>query len=345
MGATPVKRVVSHFFKSSAKLTESVPSTSCSTFSKRRQGRQSTTRALRYFAASSSPPLPPPVPIDEAHIDPQSPEVQTDIAQTLSPYYKSQTPVVLRSMLSKSDAYYCWKSLDYLNAAVGGNTPVYVEIGGTYADANVQKPEISFGEYIEYMRQFENKYGDGNDTESEMTKSEQQPPPHEIVYLAQNDLPPALYNDFDMPQLCDDAGFSKKHDVGAGNLYSCMIWMGPRGALSPLHYDPLDNLLMQVVGTKRVLLYPRTVGVTDENDEISAAEESAWTYAGSDGMQYNTSPVDVENPDLQKYPLFAEAPPPIECILNPGDALYIPEKWWHHVRSLSRSVSVNMWWR
>ena len=346
MGSASAKRAASHFIVPSLKSIEASCSTfGATTFAERQHRCQSTFRTSRYFAAASSPPLPAPVPINEARIDPRSPNAQTVIAQALAPHYKSQTPVVLRSMLSKSDAYYCWRSLDYLQAAVGGDTPVYVEIGGSYADKNVDKSEIAFGEYIEYMRQFENRYGDGLDTENERKESEEQPPPHEIVYLAQNDLPLALYNDFDIPKLCDDASFARKHEVGEGKLYSCMFWMGPRGSLSPLHYDPLDNLLMQVVGTKRVLLYPRTVGVKDENESISAAEEAAWAYAGSDGMQNNTSPVDVENPDLQKYPLFDKCPPPIECILKPGDSLYIPAKWWHHVRSLSRSVSLNAWWR
>lgn len=356
IGAGPAKRVAAQIYPAqSFKWSWMASSTSCAAFANpqstshttryfaaTQQRCQSTSHVTRYFAAASSPPLPAPISIDEAFVDPQSLDVQTTIAQALAPQYKTQTPVVLRSMLSKSDAYYCWKSLEYLHAAVGGDTPVYVEIGGSYADANVEKPEISFGEYMEYMRQFENRYGDRNDMEIE---SEQQPSPHEFVYLAQNDLPPALYNDFDLPMFCDDANIARKYQVGEGNLYSCMIWMGPRGTLSPLHYDPLDNLLMQVVGTKRVLLYPRTVGLKDGSKDISAAEEAAWTYAGSDGMQYNTSPVDVENPDLQKYPLFAKCPPPIECVLTPGDALYIPAKWWHHVRSLSRSVSVNAWWR
>ena len=342
IGAEPAKRVAAQIYHAqSFKWSWTALSTSCATFA----NPQSTSRTTRYFAAASSPPLPGPIPIDEVFVDLQSPDVQTDIAQALAPHYKSQTPVVLRSMLYKSDAYYCWKSMEYLKAAVGGDTPVYVEIDGSYADANVEKPEISFGEYIEYMHQFENRYGDGNGAENETKESEQQPPPHEIVYLAQNDLPPALYNDFDIPKLCDDASFARKYEVGEGNLYSCMIWMGPRGTLSPLHYDPLDNLLMQVVGTKRVLLYPKTVGLKDGSKDISAPEEAAWTYAGSDGMQYNTSPVDVEDPDLKKFPLFAKCPAPIECMLNPGDAMYIPAKWWHHVRSLSRSVSVNAWWK
>mmetsp|Transcript_17574 Transcript_17574/g.50271 ORF Transcript_17574/g.50271 Transcript_17574/m.50271 type:complete len:357 (+) Transcript_17574:36-1106(+) len=302
----------------------------------------------RYFASSAATrnqSLPPSVPIEEVSIDLQSPCIQASIAQALSPYHKSQTPIVLRSVLSKSDAYFCWKSLDYLHAAVGADTPVYVEIGGSYADAAVQKPEIAFGDFVEYLRHFEEKYGGGDKGGAEEL---QQPPPNEIVYLAQNDLPPALYNDFDMPRLCDDAEFAQQHQVGQGKLYSCMLWFGPRRAVSPLHYDPLDNLLMQVDGTKRVLLYPRTAGLSDVATEgaegISVAEQAAWTYAGSDGMQKNTSPVNVEHPDLEKYPLFANSPPAIECTLNPGDVLFIPAKWWHHVRSLTRSVSVNAWW-
>jgi lysine-specific demethylase 8 len=54
----------------------------------------------------------------------------------------------------------------------------------------------------------------------------------------------------------------------------------------------------------------------------------------------------VEDPDYTTFPTFREAPPAILCpSLNPGDALYIPAKWWHHVRSLDTSASVNVWWR
>lgn len=268
---------------------------------------------------------------------------QSALATALSPHCQSQTPLAIRGAFAKSDAYYCWKSLDYLNLAVGAETPCYVEIGGSYADADVQKPEVSFGEYIEYMHKFEERYGGGEDTWP--LADGKRPPPDEIVYLAQNDCPPALHNDFVLPQLCQDAIFAQEYNVGGGKLYSVMLWLGPRGTVSPLHYDPLDNLLIQMVGKKRVLLYPRTVGLV-AREGTAVVEEASWTYAGADGMQYNTSPVNVEDPEasMAKYPLFAAAPQAIECILEPGDVLYIPAKWWHHVRSLSRSVSVNAWW-
>ena len=36
--------------------------------------------------------------------------------------------------------------------------------------------------------------------------------------------------------------------------------------------------------------------------------------------------------------------PYVDCILEPGDTLYIPIGWWHYVRSLSVSFSVSFWW-
>ena len=51
---------------------------------------------------------------------------------------------------------------------------------------------------------------------------------------------------------------------------------------------------------------------------------------------------DVENPNVKKFPKFAEAIY-FDTILNPGDAMFIPLRAWHYVRSLSTSISVNFW--
>lgn len=53
--------------------------------------------------------------------------------------------------------------------------------------------------------------------------------------------------------------------------------------------------------------------------------------------------VDVEAPDLSKFADFAKATY-VECILEPGDMLYIPPRYWHYVRSLEISLSVSFWW-
>ncbi|NUG52732.1 cupin-like domain-containing protein, partial [Acinetobacter lactucae] len=44
--------------------------------------------------------------------------------------------------------------------------------------------------------------------------------------------------------------------------------------------------------------------------------------------------------DFEKYPL-AKSITPVECILNAGDALFIPIGWWHSVESLDVSISIS----
>lgn len=53
--------------------------------------------------------------------------------------------------------------------------------------------------------------------------------------------------------------------------------------------------------------------------------------------------VEVENPDSERFPEFAKAPY-LECVLQPGEVLFIPVRHWHYVRSLELSFSVSFWW-
>jgi ribosomal protein L16 Arg81 hydroxylase len=126
------------------------------------------------------------------------------------------------------------------------------------------------------------------------------------------------------------------------------------GTVSPLHHDPYHNLLCQVVGKKYIKLF--------------SPKFSKNVYPHEELMLYNTSrvetnfrviwvteKVDVENADLEAFPLFAEAEY-VDCVLGEGEMLYIPpkvskerreliSKWWHYVRSLSVSFSVSFWWK
>jgi hypothetical protein len=58
------------------------------------------------------------------------------------------------------------------------------------------------------------------------------------------------------------------------------------------------------------------------------------------------SMVRLEAPDLVKYPRFSEALAASQYAeLEPGDALFIPYMWWHHVESRDPfNVLVNYWW-
>jgi hypothetical protein len=229
----------------------------------------------------------------------------------LQPFVTSKQPVILRQALKASPALTRWKDWDYLEQTVK-NSLCQVEIGGTsYSNADVS--EIWWQDYIAYLRFFEERYGRYGGS----------PKRDELVYLAQNDLRPELQNDFEIPSFLSG--------LGEGKLYNVMMWIGPYGCRSPLHYDPLDNFLMQFVGEKKVLMLPPDANV----------------YAGSRENQKNTSPFDFEqdNLDFTAYPLLSQLPPAVVGSLTEADILYIPKKWWHQVRTTKTSISINTWWR
>lgn len=244
----------------------------------------------------------------------------------LQPYFERQEPLLLRGAVSEAPATELWKSLDYWQDSVGQEM-AKVEIGGSYAstggsDGESSTSEIPVEGYLQYLKLFEERHG------KSVSPDMNPPTPEEMVYMAQNDLFPALYEDVILPEFCKD----ESNRVGIGRLYSVMLWLGPHSSVSPLHNDPLDNLFMQYVGRKSVLVFPPDTHV----------------YAGHNGQQSNTSPIELEakteSINKQKYPLF-DPHTAIACEVGPGDALYIPSKWYHYVKSIETSASVNIWWR
>lgn len=144
-------------------------------------------------------------------------------------------------------------------------------------------------------------------------------------YLAQYQLfeqIPELREDIIEPEYCCFADNDKPVDV--------MAWYGPKGTISPLHHDPKKNLLTQVVGQKRIFLF--------------SPKDSEYLYPHEHVLLHNTSRIDPQQPDLQKYPKYKDAKVHY-CVLKAGQMLYIPPKWWHHVESLSISFSVSFWWK
>jgi len=158
----------------------------------------------------------------------------------------------------------------------------------------------------------------------------------ELAALLDEPNPPTYYVaslpvDYCLPGLRADSDLDlATHGVNAPPA----IWIGNRVTAS-CHYDAPDNIACCAVGRRRFTLFP--------------PEQIANLYPGpldpTPGGQA-ISVVDFEHPDLVRYPRFAQALEAGQSVeLEPGDAIFIPSMWWHHVQGLTPfTVLVNYWW-
>lgn len=220
-------------------------------------------------------------------------------------YLHHQKPVIITNCMDFWPAMssHRW-SIKYMQNVAGLRT-VPVEIGDKYTSDTWTQTLMTVNDFIE--KYIINKTQTG--------------------YLAQHQLfdqIPELKRDIFVPDYCY---LSEIEDDNAPVLMNA--WFGPKGTVSPLHHDPYQNLLAQVMGSKYIRLYNR---------------DSSFMYVNSGSILDNTSQVDMENIDFDEFPRFHENTY-CECILNEGEMLFIPFKWWHFVKSLSTSFSVSFWWK
>jgi [protein]-arginine 3-hydroxylase / protease len=110
------------------------------------------------------------------------------------------------------------------------------------------------------------------------------------------------------------------------------LWMGPAGTLSMLHFDRLHNFFVQLHGTKRFL-----------HIDPKYSERLYYPHARLQTGLLHWSPVNPAQPDYERFPRFRGVPI-IETIVERGDVLFTPPRWWHHVESLTPSISANFFW-
>jgi hypothetical protein len=113
------------------------------------------------------------------------------------------------------------------------------------------------------------------------------------------------------------------------------IWLGS-AVVTPAHFDESSNVACVVAGRRRFTLLP--------------PEQVANLYIGPLGFAPTGTPISLvsfREPDFERFPRFREAlDHALVAELGPGDAIYIPPLWWHHVESLERlNALVNYWWK
>ena len=113
------------------------------------------------------------------------------------------------------------------------------------------------------------------------------------------------------------------------------LWIGNR-VRTAAHWDLPQNLACVIAGRRRFTLFP--------------IEQIRNLYFGPVDFTLSGQPislVDFIEPDLDAHPQFAEAMKHSQVAeLEPGDGLYMPSLWIHHVESLDPfSAMINFWWR
>ncbi len=144
------------------------------------------------------------------------------------------------------------------------------------------------------------------------------------VYLASIDIP----SHFD--------GLDEANPIDLGDRDPLKsIWIGTRTRIAA-HNDFPDNLACCAVGRRRFTLFPPH---QFRNLYLGPIDNTPAGRA--------VSMVDFDAPDLAAYPRFVDAMAEAQTVeLDPGDAIFIPSMWWHHVEGLADfNILVNYWWR
>ena len=108
--------------------------------------------------------------------------------------------------------------------------------------------------------------------------------------------------------------------------YLKLLIGGTGGRFPVLHYDGENAhaAITEIYGDKEFILY--------------SPDNSAYLYPKQDMPNQSRVP-DVQHPDLEKFPLFAQAVQH-HTVLHPGDMVFVPARWWHAARVLTPSISI-----
>ena len=158
-----------------------------------------------------------------------------------------------------------------------------------------------------------------------------------LLALRDEAAPPGLYAGAipapsHLPRLLDEAPMPLL-DAGVERLTS--LWIGNR-TRTAAHWDLSRNLACCVAGRRRFTLFP--------------PDQVANLYVGPLDFTLAGQPislVDFAAPDLERFPRFEEAMAHAQVVeLEPGDVLFMPGLWFHHVEGLTPfGALVNFWWR
>lgn len=223
-------------------------------------------------------------------------------------YVMESQPVVITGVATKWHAYSNWTPENFQQ--MFGNLEVPLRQSDNELDVFFGKENqqrfLSFAQYIDLILHWNNP--------------QKRPPYFGNIFLNDPEiksLTEPILQDFAFPNYFSDAVRNDLH-----------LWIGAAEQKSTIHNDNYQNLNAQIYGKKAFLLF--------------SPEQHPLLYPVKIDAELWSSPIDPQNPDLNKYPLY-DRTLGIEAILEPGEILFIPIFWWHQARAITTAINLNTW--
>ena len=221
--------------------------------------------------------------------------------QFLGRYYGRNRPVVLEDVCNTWPARHLW-SPEYLKDLIG-DAEVEVMTGRGSGSAN----DINLDQYRSRM---------SFDVYVEKVLATEW---SNSLYLVANNK---LMTEKAALPLWKDFALDRRYMKADRKRDNTFLWFGPGGTVTSLHHDVMNIMFHQLDGWKHFILIP---------------PGDTHLVGNAIGVFSDVDPLD---PDVERFPRFAEARQ-LQVTLGPGDALFVPVGWWHHVTALETSISLS----
>lgn len=263
--------------------------------------------------------------------------VQTPSVDEVRDLVRSANPFVIEGALEGWAASERWRSLAYFDR-VAGYRLVPVELGTTERrDSNDPPEPMRLADFLrDCLASDCLRCAGGDDADS-------------TTDIAGNGFGHCIALENSLLEQC--AGL--RGDVPAvpplwrsalGRPSHSVAWLGAGGALTPCRWDGRETFLAQIQGTCRVVLMP-----PEASPQLKARGEGTprrcVAGARDRGRSEALSVHDIESQDAWTHlPKLADVEGAEAVELAPGDALFVPQGWWHQVRALGPACLVSFYY-
>ncbi len=219
-------------------------------------------------------------------------------------YFLKNKPVIITGIASKWKALDQW-NVDYLRSTSEDVGLEIIVSKDQSTIGNQEKGWLTHRKLSMGFHEFLNTIEDSNQLKR-----------YYYLQYQKFDKFPHLLNDIEVP------AFIPSKDINT------RLWIGSGKNITPVHHDTQSNILTQIRGRKQFTLFP-------------PSESSALYPFPFRSKNRALSPVNLKEPNYEKYPRFKDAHP-VEGILEPGEMIFQPVFWWHQVETISDDITISV---